>query len=87
VPPSALNNGEYVELLLGRITAPYFNLEDFDDLPTPFWTVAVDLVSDAPVVEASVAPRRTSGPGRDLRPPGSPQPERCLARPPPPGRR
>ena len=50
VPPAALNNGEYVELLLGRITAPYFALEDFDDLPTPFRTVAVDLLSAQPVV-------------------------------------
>jgi NTE family protein len=50
VPPAALNNGEYVELLLGRITAPYYNLEDFDDLPTPFRTVAVDLLSAQPVV-------------------------------------
>ena len=50
VPPTALNNGEYVELLLGRISAPYYNLEDFDDLPTPFRTVAVDLLSAQPVV-------------------------------------
>lgn len=50
VPPTALNNGEYVELLLGRIAAPYFNVEDFDDLPTPFRTVAVDLLSANPVV-------------------------------------
>lgn len=53
VPPTALNNGEYVELLLGRIAAPYFNLEDFDDLPTAFRTVAVDLLSAQPVVMRS----------------------------------
>lgn len=50
VPPAGLNNGEYVELLLGRIAAPYFDIEDFDDLPTPFRTVAVDLLSAQPVV-------------------------------------
>ena len=50
VPPTALNNGEYVELLLGRITAPYFGIEDFTDLPTPFRTVAVDLLSAQPIV-------------------------------------
>jgi NTE family protein len=50
VPPTALNNGEYVELLLGRIAAPYFDVPDFDDLPTPFRTVAVDLLSAQPVV-------------------------------------
>ena len=50
VPPTALNNGEYVELLLGRIAAPYFEIDDFDDLPTPFRTVAVDLLSAQPVV-------------------------------------
>ncbi len=27
VPPTALNNGEYVELLLGRIAAPYFDVD------------------------------------------------------------
>ena len=50
VPPTALNSGEYVELLLGRIAAPYFDINDFDDLPTPFRTVAVDLLSAQPVV-------------------------------------
>jgi NTE family protein len=50
VPPTALNSGEHVELLLARIAAPYFDVDDFDDLPTPFRTVAVDLVSAAPVV-------------------------------------
>jgi NTE family protein len=50
VPPTALNSGEYVELLLGRIAAPYFDIEDFDHLPTPFRTVAVDLLSARPVI-------------------------------------
>jgi NTE family protein len=50
VPPSAINTGEQVEWLLGRIAAPYFELESFDDLPTPFRTVAVDLLSAEPVV-------------------------------------
>jgi len=50
VPPSALNSGQDVELLLGRMTAPYFDIEDFDQLPTPFRTVAVDLLSAQPVV-------------------------------------
>ena len=50
VPPAALNDGEYVELLLGRVAAPYFGVEDFDDLPTPFRTVAVDLLSAQLVV-------------------------------------
>jgi NTE family protein len=50
VPPTALNNGQYVELLLGRIAGPYFEIEDFDDLPTPFRTVAVDLLSAQPIV-------------------------------------
>jgi len=50
VPPAGLNSGEYVELLLGRIAAPYFDIDDFDDLPTPFRTVAVDLLLAQPVV-------------------------------------
>ena len=53
VPPTALNSGEHVELLLGRIAAPYFDMQDFDDLPTPFRTVAVDLLSAQPVVMRS----------------------------------
>ena len=53
VPPTALNNGESVELLLGRIAAPYFDVEDFDDLPTPFRTVAVDLLTARAVVMRS----------------------------------
>ncbi len=53
VPPAALNNGESVELLLGRIAAPYWGIKDFDELPTPFRTVAVDLLSAQPVVMRS----------------------------------
>ena len=53
VPPTAINSGESVELLLGRIAAPYFDMQDFDDLPTPFRTVAVDLLSARPVVMRS----------------------------------
>jgi NTE family protein len=50
VPPTSLNNGEQVDLLLGRITAPYYDLQTFDDLPTPFRAVAVDLISASEVV-------------------------------------
>jgi NTE family protein len=53
VPPTAINRGQDVELLLGRVAAPYFDMEDFDDLPTPFRTVAVDLLSAQPVVMRS----------------------------------
>jgi NTE family protein len=41
--PTAINDGQEVENLLGRITAPYYALEHFDNLPTPFRSVAVDL--------------------------------------------
>jgi NTE family protein len=50
VAPAALNTGEYVELLLGQIAAPYYQVENFDDLPTPFRAIAVDLLSAQPVV-------------------------------------
>jgi NTE family protein len=50
VPPTSLNNGEQVELLLGRIAAPYYEVDDFDELPTPFRAVAVDLVTATEVV-------------------------------------
>ena len=53
MPPTALNNGQSVELMLARITSPYFDIEDFDELPTPFRTVAVDLLSAEPVVMRS----------------------------------
>src|SRR5262245_12138590 len=53
VPPAALNSGESVEWLLARIAAPYFDIADFDALPTPFRTVAVDLLSAQPVVLGS----------------------------------
>ena len=50
VPPTSLNNGESVELLLARIAAPYYEIKSFDELPTPFRTVAVDLLTAQPVV-------------------------------------
>lgn len=50
VPPTSLNNGEQVELLISRITAPYSDIGHFDELPTPFRSVAVDLVSASEVV-------------------------------------
>jgi NTE family protein len=48
--PTALNNGQQVELLLTRITAPYHLMDRFDDLPTPFSAVAVDLAHASQVV-------------------------------------
>ena len=50
VPPVSINSGEQVDLLVGRIAAPYFGIRTFDDLPTPFRAVAVDLLSATPVV-------------------------------------
>jgi NTE family protein len=48
--PSALNNGQQVDLLIARITAPYYGAPTFDALPTPFRVVAVDLKTATPVV-------------------------------------
>ncbi len=50
VPPTSLNNGEQVELLISRVVAPYSDLTDFDQLPTPFRAVAVDLIRATEVV-------------------------------------
>jgi NTE family protein len=50
VPPPSLNNGQQVDLLLTRIAAPYYNARNFDELPTPFRCVAVDLTRARPVV-------------------------------------
>jgi NTE family protein len=48
--PSGLNSGHQIGLLIDRITLPYFNLESFEALPTPFRCVATDLVSGKEVV-------------------------------------
>src|SRR6185436_1970610 len=50
VPPPSLNNGQQVDLLLSRIAAPYYGIKNFDELPTPFRCVAVDLKRARPVV-------------------------------------
>jgi NTE family protein len=41
--PSALNNGQQVDLFLARLVAPYVGLRSFDVMPTPFRCVAVDV--------------------------------------------
>ena len=43
VPQTSLNDGQQVDLLLARIAGGYYGLEDFDELPTPFRCIAVDL--------------------------------------------
>ena len=50
VPPTALNDGQQVDFLLARIAAPYYGVTQFDDLPTPFRAVAVDLRAGEKVV-------------------------------------
>jgi NTE family protein len=50
VAPSAINNGEQVDRLVGRIAAPYHEMRTFDELPTPFRAVAVDLLTATRVV-------------------------------------
>jgi NTE family protein len=52
VPPPSLNNGQQVDLLLSRIASSYYDLRTFDDLPTPFRCVALDLTRSKPVVLA-----------------------------------
>lgn len=48
--PSALNAGQQVQLLLDRLALAYYDLPRFDDLPTPFRSVAVDLRKGRTVV-------------------------------------
>ena len=50
VPPTAINSGGQVDLLVTRIAAPYYGIQTFDELPTPFRTVAVDLLTATRVV-------------------------------------
>ena len=47
---AVLNDGQQVDLLLARVTAPYYAIEHFDELPTPFRVVAVDLRAGEKVV-------------------------------------
>ena len=57
VAPTAISDGQQVDWLLARIAAPYYAPTRFDDLPTPFRTVATDLRRAEPVVldEGSLA--------------------------------
>jgi NTE family protein len=48
--PLALNSGQHVDYLLARIAGPYGALASFDELPTPFRAVAVDLVTAQAVI-------------------------------------
>jgi NTE family protein len=47
---TSLNGGQQVDLLFDRVTAPYYGLESFDKLPTPFRCVAFDLRTATRVV-------------------------------------
>ena len=49
-PPTALNSGQQVDFLIARIAGPYASLSSFDDLPTPFRAIAVDLVTAQQVI-------------------------------------
>jgi NTE family protein len=43
--PNGLNSGSAVGLLLDREMLPYYDLKNFDDLPTPFRCVATDITT------------------------------------------
>ena len=51
--PSGLNAGQQVELLLDSIALPYYSVQTFDDLPTPFRCVATDIRAGEAVVLGS----------------------------------
>ena len=51
-PPVALNNGQQVDFLIARLASAYSQMSSFDELPTPFRSVAVDLLSAQAVVLA-----------------------------------
>jgi NTE family protein len=48
--PAGLSAGHQVGLLLDEVAAPYSGIEHFDDLPTPFRSIATDLRSGDRVV-------------------------------------
>jgi NTE family protein len=43
--PGGLNSGHQFSLLIDRLTLPYYNIQSYDELPTPFRCVATELVS------------------------------------------
>lgn len=51
--PSGLNAGQQIELLLDHIALPYYEIRDFDALPTPFRCVATDIRKSEPLVMGS----------------------------------
>ena len=53
--PGSLDPGQAIDMLLQRVTLPYYDLKSFDDLPTPFRTVATD-VRTSEVVTLSEGP-------------------------------
>ena len=48
--PGGLNPGQQVALMLDKIALPYYDLKNFDDLPTPYRCVATDLRKGQAVV-------------------------------------
>src|ERR671912_1227706 len=67
-PPSSLNNGQQVDLLLARIAAPYYDIDTFNDLPTPLAAVAGDLKAAeiAGLVRGPPPPATRAGRSRPL---------------------
>src|SRR5262245_47043874 len=51
--PSGLNAGQQIELLLDHIALPYYEIKDFDSLPTPFRCVATYIRKSEPLVMGS----------------------------------
>jgi len=48
--PEGFNSGQQVSQVLDRIAAPYSDVRNFNDFPTPFACVATDLVTGKPKV-------------------------------------
>jgi NTE family protein len=48
--PQAISSGHQVGLVISRFAAPYGEMQSFNDLPTPFRCVAVDLVEGKQVI-------------------------------------
>lgn len=48
--PEGFNSGQQVSLVLDQIAAPYSEVTNFNDFPTPFACVATDLVTGKPKV-------------------------------------
>jgi NTE family protein len=48
--PLGVSSAHYIGLLIDRVTLPYYEIKDFDELPIPYRCVATDFIAAKPLV-------------------------------------